>query len=216
MWKMQCHLPPPHSCSPPPQALDLILDATPFPFSLELAAAAASRSDLLSLDKWLMDHLARDDGPAFLLALLRFLDAKTQVCVGGEEGGGRGEGGRQSLPHPRDTVEGKVDDGHRYLSSYVFLSSNFPFPLSSPSPYTHTVPLSRSAWTAPLLRPCCPCPSHHPFPCSFLSFFLPCPPPLRSAWMAPQQWRSCPCPRRLCAPCCGCCNRAWLQGLYPR
>ena len=80
MWKMQCHLPPPHSCSPPPQALDLILDATPFPFSLELAAAAASRSDLLSLDKWLMDHLARDDGPAFLLALLRFLDAKTQVC----------------------------------------------------------------------------------------------------------------------------------------
>jgi hypothetical protein len=59
------------------QALDVVLSNNPYPFTLELACAA-SRRELISLDKWLMDVMARDSA-TFLPAVLRFLDHKTQV-----------------------------------------------------------------------------------------------------------------------------------------
>ena len=175
-------LPPP----PPPQALDLILDATPFPFSLELAAAAASRSDLLSLDKWLMDHLARDDGPAFLLALLRFLDAKTQVRTGqGLERGGRR---RRTAQHvSRSCILCPLHPATPALILHAAQSPPVPS-ASLPCPHPYILHAAHSS-PAPLHRSpsqvhldgttavaVLPLPPPTRFLCFFRSFLLPCPP----------------------------------------
>eukprot|EP00798_Chlamydomonas_sp_ICE-L_P003954 gene3954-14033_t len=62
------------------QVLGVVLDSTPYPFSLELASWASSR-ECLNLEKWLSKRLA--DNLVFTQAALRYLVAKTQVGVDG-------------------------------------------------------------------------------------------------------------------------------------
>lgn len=65
------------------QALPVILDSSPAPFALELAAVAASK-ELLNLEKWLGERLSRDvaSSAAFLQSVITFLDVKSQVHKG--------------------------------------------------------------------------------------------------------------------------------------
>jgi hypothetical protein len=61
------------------QGLKSVLEMTPYAFSLELAALAASRG-LLDLEQWAVD-LMTQDAINFVAALLAFMDARTSVSM---------------------------------------------------------------------------------------------------------------------------------------
>jgi CCR4-NOT transcription complex subunit 1 len=62
------------------KALSTILDNTPFPFAMEMAALA-HRREYLNLDKWLSERLMQGH-VGFLQAMVDFVDQKTQVVDG--------------------------------------------------------------------------------------------------------------------------------------
>lgn len=71
------------------KGLTVVLDATPAPFCLELAALAARR-EYLNLEKWLSDQFTAK-GSAFMQSAVAFLDSKLRseqpaLQVGGGHG----------------------------------------------------------------------------------------------------------------------------------
>ena len=79
------------------RALSAVLEATPAPFCLELAALAARR-EYLNLEKWLCDQFT-SRGVTFMQASVSFLDAKLREDGGDKEsGGGKAKEGSQVRP----------------------------------------------------------------------------------------------------------------------
>jgi hypothetical protein len=61
------------------KALNLLLNATSFPFIIDLACLA-SRREYLKLEKWLTDKI-REHGEPFVSACVKFLQVRIEYCL---------------------------------------------------------------------------------------------------------------------------------------